>query len=47
MNDVTRMLSVIGQGDREAVYRLLPLVYDELRQLAQARRPARTPSWRR
>jgi RNA polymerase sigma factor (TIGR02999 family) len=34
MNDVTRLLSAIDQGDREAAGRLLPLVYDELRRLA-------------
>ena len=40
MNDVTRILSAIEQGDVGASERLLPLVYDELRQLA-ARRLAR------
>ena len=34
MNDVTRILSAIEQGDRQAAARLLPLVYDELRRLA-------------
>ena len=34
MNDVTRILSAIEQGDRCAVEQLLPLVYDELRRLA-------------
>src|SRR5215208_6228368 len=34
MNDVTRILSAIEQGDPEAAERLLPLVYDELRRLA-------------
>src|SRR5438105_7360090 len=34
MNDVTRVLSVIQQGDPHAAEQLLPLVYDELRQLA-------------
>jgi RNA polymerase sigma factor (TIGR02999 family) len=34
MSDVTRMLSAIGQGDPSAAEQLLPLVYDELRQLA-------------
>jgi RNA polymerase sigma factor (TIGR02999 family) len=34
MNDVTRILSAIEQGDPQAAERLLPLVYDELRQLA-------------
>jgi RNA polymerase sigma factor (TIGR02999 family) len=34
MNDVTRILSAIDQGDLHAAEQLLPLVYDELRQLA-------------
>jgi RNA polymerase sigma factor (TIGR02999 family) len=34
MSDVTRILSAIEQGDPHAAARLLPLVYDELRQLA-------------
>jgi RNA polymerase sigma factor (TIGR02999 family) len=34
MNDVTRILSVIEQGDPQAAEQLLPLVYDELRKLA-------------
>src|SRR3954471_13786252 len=34
MNDVTRILSAIEQGDRNAAEQLLPLVYDELRKLA-------------
>jgi RNA polymerase sigma factor (TIGR02999 family) len=34
MNDVTRILSAIGQGDPQAAEQLLPLVYDELRKLA-------------
>jgi RNA polymerase sigma factor (TIGR02999 family) len=34
MNDVTRILSAIEQGDPHAAELLLPLVYDELRQLA-------------
>jgi RNA polymerase sigma factor (TIGR02999 family) len=40
MNEVTRILSAIEQGDEQAAGQLLPLVYDELRQLA-ARRLAR------
>src|SRR4051812_41392059 len=40
MDDVTRILSAIDQGDPQAAERLLPLVYDELRKLA-ARRLAR------
>jgi len=34
MNEVTRILSAIEQGDPQAAAQLLPLVYDELRQLA-------------
>ena len=34
MNDVTRILSAIEQGDPQAAGQLLPLVYDELRKLA-------------
>src|SRR5262245_13557181 len=34
MSEVTRILSAIDQGDPDAASQLLPLVYDELRQLA-------------
>jgi RNA polymerase sigma factor (TIGR02999 family) len=34
MNEVTRILTAIDQGDPQAAEQLLPLVYDELRQLA-------------
>jgi RNA polymerase sigma factor (TIGR02999 family) len=34
MNDVTRVLSAMEQGDPHAAEQLLPLVYDELRKLA-------------
>jgi RNA polymerase sigma factor (TIGR02999 family) len=34
MNDVTRILNALEQGDPQAAGRLLPLVYDELRRLA-------------
>jgi len=37
MNDVTRILSAIEQGDPQAAEQLLPLVYDELRRLATAK----------
>jgi len=37
MNDVTRVLSAIEQGDPQAAEQLLPLVYDELRNLAAAK----------
>lgn len=37
MSDVTLLLSKIGNGDQQAAESLLPLVYDELRQLAASR----------
>ena len=37
MNDVTQILSRIDSGDPSAAAQLLPLVYDELRQLAAAK----------
>jgi hypothetical protein len=37
MNEVTRVLSALEQGDPGAAGQLLPLVYDELRKLAAAR----------
>ena len=37
MNEVTRVLSAIEQGDPQAAEQLLPLVYDELRNLAAQR----------
>jgi RNA polymerase sigma factor (TIGR02999 family) len=37
MNDVTRILSDLAQGNTQAAGQLLPLVYDELRKLAAAR----------
>jgi RNA polymerase sigma factor (TIGR02999 family) len=43
MNDVTRLLAPIEQGDPTAAEGLLPLVYDELRKLA-ARRLAQEKS---
>jgi RNA polymerase sigma factor (TIGR02999 family) len=46
MSDVSRILSAIEQGDPSAAEQLLPLVYDELRQLAAQRlaqeRPGQT-----
>jgi RNA polymerase sigma factor (TIGR02999 family) len=46
MNEVTRILSDIEQGDSRATDQLLPLVYDELRRLATHRlaqeRPGQT-----
>jgi hypothetical protein len=37
MNEVTRILSAVGQGDSQAAEQLLPLVYQELRRLAAQR----------
>src|SRR5215831_15623682 len=37
MNEVTRILSAMEQGDPHAADQLLPLVYDELRKLAAAK----------
>jgi DNA-directed RNA polymerase specialized sigma24 family protein len=37
MSDVTRILEAIDAGDPQAASQLLPLVYDELRQLAVAK----------
>src|SRR3954447_8448013 len=37
MSDVTGILSAIEQGDASAAEQLLPLVYEELRQLAAQR----------
>jgi RNA polymerase sigma factor (TIGR02999 family) len=46
VSDVTRILNLVEQGDRKAAEELLPIVYDELRRLAQARmaneRPGQT-----
>jgi len=43
MNDVTRILSAIEQGDPKAAEQLLPLVYDELRKLAAQRMAQERP----
>ena len=43
MNEITRILSDIGNGDAQAVGQLLPLVYDELRRLAAARMAEEAP----
>jgi hypothetical protein len=40
MSDVTQLLSKIGAGDPKAADELLPLVYEELRRLANARMAA-------
>ncbi|MFO0968631.1 MAG: sigma-70 family RNA polymerase sigma factor [Gemmataceae bacterium] len=43
MNDVTRVLSNLVQGDAHAAEELMPLVYDELRKLAAARMADEAP----
>jgi len=43
MTDVTRILSAIEAGDPHAAEQLLPLVYDELRQLAAQRLAQEAP----
>jgi RNA polymerase sigma factor (TIGR02999 family) len=43
MNDVTHILAALEQGDPHAADRLLPLVYDELRQLAAQRLAREAP----
>jgi RNA polymerase sigma factor (TIGR02999 family) len=43
MNEVTRILSNLAQGDAHAAGQLLPLVYEELRKLAAARMAEEAP----
>jgi RNA polymerase sigma factor (TIGR02999 family) len=43
MSHVTRLLEAATRGDRRAAAELLPLVYDELRNLAAARMAAEKP----
>ena len=43
MHEVTRVLSAIEQGEPHAAEKLLPLVYDELRQLAAQKLAHETP----
>ncbi len=43
MSDVTRILSAIEQGEPHAAEQLLPLVYDELRQLAAQKLASEKP----
>jgi DNA-directed RNA polymerase specialized sigma24 family protein len=43
MDEVSRILSAIEQGDPQAAEQLLPLVYDELRKLAAAKLARETP----
>jgi len=44
MNDVTRILNAIQQGDPAASEKLFPLVYDELRRMAQSRMRHESPN---
>lgn len=43
MNDLTRILTAIDQGDEKAANKLLPLVYEELRRLAAQRMARERP----
>src|SRR5438094_2265765 len=43
MSDVTRILSAIEQGDPHTAAQLLPLLYDELRQLAAQKMAQEAP----
>jgi RNA polymerase sigma factor (TIGR02999 family) len=43
MPDVTRLLDAAAAGDRQAAADILPLVYEELRRLADARMAAEAP----
>jgi RNA polymerase sigma factor (TIGR02999 family) len=43
MSEVTRILSAVARGDPQAASQLLPLVYNELRQLAAHRLAHQTP----
>jgi RNA polymerase sigma factor (TIGR02999 family) len=43
MNDVTRILAAVEQGEAGASEQLLPLVYDELRKLAATKLARETP----
>ena len=43
MNEVTQILSDLAQGDAHAAEQLLPLVYEELRELAAARMAEEAP----
>jgi DNA-binding GntR family transcriptional regulator len=43
MNEVTRILSAVEQGDPHAAAQLLPLVYNELRQLAAEKMAREAP----
>jgi hypothetical protein len=42
-SDVTRLLDAVAKGDAAATQQLLPLVYQELRQLARAKMARELP----
>jgi RNA polymerase sigma factor (TIGR02999 family) len=42
--DVTRLLEKAREGDKEALARVFPLVYDELRRIASAKMRAQSPA---
>ena len=44
MNDITHLLSAIERGDPQGRRELLPLVYDELRRLADRKLARRSPA---
>ena len=43
MNEVTRIINAIQQGDGQAAEELLPLVYNELRRLAHQKLSQESP----
>ena len=43
MSEVTRLIEAVQKGDRQAAAELLPLVYDELRNLAAVKMAAEAP----
>lgn len=43
MNDITRILQAVEEGDNEAAARLLPAAYDELKRMARAKMAAERP----
>jgi ECF sigma factor len=43
MNEVTQIVTAIGEGDRQATEQHLPLVYDELRRLAAQKLACESP----
>jgi hypothetical protein len=43
MSDLTKLIEAAQKGDRQAAADLLPLVYDELRQLAAEKMAGEAP----